>query len=63
MVTLNTCSIMRKFLNHEIHLHDEEAANPQSHNFIIFLALCTNFNIFLCKPPADTLFKFRTLGA
>jgi hypothetical protein len=27
VVVLNTCSIVRKFLNDEIHLSDEEAGN------------------------------------
>jgi len=28
VAVLNTCSIVRKFLGHEVHLSDEEADNP-----------------------------------
>ena len=28
VVVLNTCSIVRKFVGHELHLSDEEADNP-----------------------------------
>jgi hypothetical protein len=44
-IVLNTCSIVGKVLNDEIHLCDEETNNPNSFHFTMFLALHMHFNI------------------
>ena len=45
VVILNNCSVVRKFLNHEDHLTNEDADNPYTCHFTMFPGLYTHIMI------------------
>jgi F0F1-type ATP synthase membrane subunit a len=63
VVTFNTCSIIRKFLNDEVHLSDEMASNPYYFTMYPALQLYTLISVFPDATPSRHLVQSPFSGS